>query len=84
MFALACINTPLTQSEQALIYLQSFLDYQQTTQESESLFLTINRNKVSRVDWLGNLMTFFVMFLFSFSLLKYDDDRTQITKGFEM
>ena len=42
------------------------------------------KTKVSRVDWLGNLMTFFVICLCSFSLLKYDVDRAQITKGFEM
>ena len=37
--------------------------------------------KVSRVDWSGNLITFFVICLCSpfNSLLKYDVDRAQIT-----
>ena len=41
----------------------------------------VSLNKVNRVDWLGNDDFLCYMFLFFFSVLKYDVDRAQITKG---
>ena len=46
-------------------------------------FCRVTVSIVIKIKRFGNLLAFF-MFLFSRSLLKYDVDPAQITKGFEM